>query len=154
MRVLEDDAQAAAEGVLLDVPHVDAVIEHPPALYVVEAVDEVGDGGLARAGGAHEGDLLPRLGIEAHILEDGVAGLVAEIHMFKAHVPPERDQRAVRPLPCPAPRPLCAGDQAAVLLVDVYQVGAALVHLWGLVHDLKDPLRAGQGGPGGSWTAG
>ena len=50
-----------------------------PPVHIVKAVDEVGDGGLARAGGADEGDLLPRLGVEADVLQDGLPGVIAEV---------------------------------------------------------------------------
>ena len=62
--VLQHDAQAAAQVGLLDLVDVDAVVADLAVGDVVEAVDEVGDGRLASTGGAHEGDLLTRLGIE------------------------------------------------------------------------------------------
>ncbi len=73
-------------------------------------------------------------------------GLVAEVHVLKAHIPPQGRQGAVRLLPGPAARLFRAGGQAAAALLHVDQDGSALVHLAVLVHDLEDPLRAGQGG--------
>ena len=60
--VLQHHAQRAAQGRLLDVLHVDAVVGDGALLHVVKPVDKVGDGGLTRAGGAYKSDLLPRLG--------------------------------------------------------------------------------------------
>ena len=134
MGILEHHAQGPAQIVLFDVPHIDAVIGHGPLLHVVETVDEVGDGGLAGAGGAHKSDLLAGLCKEADVLEDGVGALVAEGHVVKADIPPERNFRAVGLAPGPA----------ALLLL--HQPDLSLVHLRCLVHGLKDPLGAGQGG--------
>ena len=53
---------------------------------VVEAVDQVGNGGLTRAGGAHESQLLAGLGEKADVVEDGFALLIGEVHIIKAHV--------------------------------------------------------------------
>ena len=70
--VLEHRTQGAAQVVLADGPHVDAVVGDQAALDLVKAVDEVGDGGLARAGGAYEGDLLARVGVDGHIFQDAL----------------------------------------------------------------------------------
>ena len=48
--VLQNDAEGAPQVVLFDVPHVDAVIGDLSGLNVIKAVDQVGDGGLSRAG--------------------------------------------------------------------------------------------------------
>ena len=63
--ILQHDAQAAAQVGLFDLVDVDAVVADLAVGNIIEAVDQVGDGGLARAGGAHKGDLLARLGVEA-----------------------------------------------------------------------------------------
>ena len=58
------DAQRAAQVGLFDLVDVDAVVADFTVGNVIEAVDEVGDRGLARAGRADKGDLLPRLGVQ------------------------------------------------------------------------------------------
>jgi len=65
---------------------VDAVVPDLAVLDVVEAVDKVGDGGLAGAGGADEGDLLARTAIEVDVVEDGLARQIAEIDIRKGDV--------------------------------------------------------------------
>ncbi len=129
--VLEDHAQGAAQVVLSDVLHVDAVIGHLSLLDVVESVDEVGDGGLAGAGGAHESDLLAGLGKEADVLENGVLRLVAKRDILEADIPPEGHRGAIRFLP----RPACPLSR---------QGHTAFIYLGRLVHGFKDPLRTGQ----------
>src|SRR5699024_651659 len=109
--VLQHDAQRLPQRVLGDVPHVDAVVGDAAGVDVVKAVDEVGDGGLARAGGAHEGDLLAGLGVQADVLQDGAAFLVAKGDVVEPHVPPQRHQGAVRLLPGPAAGLFGAGSQ-------------------------------------------
>ena len=64
IHILQHDAERVAQVGLFDVVDVDAVIADLAVGDVVEAVDEVRDGGLARAGRADKGQLLPGLGIE------------------------------------------------------------------------------------------
>ena len=61
VHILQHDAERVAQVRLFDVVDVDAVIADLAVGDVVKAVDEVGDGGLARAGRADEGQLLPGL---------------------------------------------------------------------------------------------
>ena len=102
VRILQDDAQRAAQVVLADVAHVDAIVDDAALMHIVEAVDEVGDGGLARAGGADESDLLAGFGVKGDIVEDGLALLIAKIDVFKAHIAAQGRARAVLPQPIPA----------------------------------------------------
>ena len=93
----------------------DAVVADLAAVDVVEAVDEVGDGGLPRAGGAHQGDLLPRLGRNLDVVKDGLAGGIAEVHVVKDHLPRQGgvgDGAAVRAdvLPGPLAGAVVGGD--------------------------------------------
>ena len=75
-RLLHDDADLLAQRVELDVADVVAVDQHLAAVDVVEARDQVGDRGLARAGRADQGDGLAGLGAEADVLEDRPARIV------------------------------------------------------------------------------
>ena len=100
VRVLQHDAQAAAQGLLRDVPHVDAVVGDDAAAHLVEAVDQVGDGGLSGSRGPHEGDLLPRFGKEREPLEDGLPLHIAKVNVIEAHVAGKGHVLAVN-----APRP-------------------------------------------------
>ena len=58
--ILQHDAKRGTQSVLFDGLDVVAVVEDLTLLDVVEAVDQVGDGGLTGAGGAHESQLLAR----------------------------------------------------------------------------------------------
>ena len=62
--VLDDHGQGAPQIVLSDVLHVDAVVGDGTGLDLVKPIDQVDDGGLSGSRGTHEGDLLPRLGVE------------------------------------------------------------------------------------------
>ena len=64
VRVLQHHAQRLAQVVLADALDVDAIVGDAALFDIVEAVEQVGDGGLAGAGRAHQGDLLPRFGIQ------------------------------------------------------------------------------------------
>ena len=82
--VLEHRAQGVAEIVLPDGLDVDAVKGDHAALDLVKAVDEVGDGGLARAGGAHKGDLLAGIGVDVDLFQDALSGHIGEVHIGEA----------------------------------------------------------------------
>src|SRR5215207_1853410 len=70
------------EGKVLDVFPVD---EHPPLLRVVQARDEAGDGGLARAADPHERDPAARLDVEIHATQGFARFLVVgEAHVIEA----------------------------------------------------------------------
>ncbi len=124
-----------AQARLLDVANVDAVVGDGAAVDLVEAVDEVGDGGLARARGAHEGDLLARLGVERKVGEHLLLGLVAKGHVVKADVARKRRGGAVCGHPLPA---------LVRALSPVLEAHRALVHLGLKVHGGKDALRSGE----------
>ena len=150
MGILEHHTQGAAQGVLFDVPDVNAVIGDGTGLDLIEAVDEAGDGGLAGTGGAHKGDLLAGLGIEGDIVEDDLAVIVAEDYMVEPHVAPNRHQGAVRFFPGPGAGIVAGFRQvAAAVFRGPHQRHLALIHLRLGLHDLKDPLGAGHGGEDG-----
>ena len=88
-----------------------------PVLDLVEAGQQVDDGGLAGPGWAHQGDGLPGSGFQGHVLDDRGARLVAEADVLEAHMPLSRLQR---------------------------QGIGSILDLRRGVDDLEDPLRAGQ----------
>ena len=65
---IRDSPQGAAQVVLADGLHIDAVIGDESSLDLIEAVDQVGDGGLARTGRTDKGDLLPRTAIQVDVM--------------------------------------------------------------------------------------
>ena len=155
MGVLKHHAQGAPQGLLGDVPDVDAVIGDGSALDFVEAVNEAGDGGFSRAGGAHEGDLLSRFGEKGHVVEDGPPLVVAEDHMVEPHVSPKGDQGAVGLQPGPGVGvPVNPGKGPGLVLRRPDQADLALVGLGGGFHNFKDALRTGHGGEDGVYLLG
>ena len=50
---------------------------------VVEAGDQLGQGGLARPGGPDEGHRLPGGDAQVHVVEDRAVGVVAEGHVVE-----------------------------------------------------------------------
>ena len=130
--VLKHHAQGSPQIVFPDVFHVNPVVDHPPLLHVVEAVDQIGNGGLSCAGGPHEGNFLTRFGKEAYILQNGVAGVIAKGDILEANVPTQGHRRAVRLAPNPASVPLLHSH-------------LTLIHLRRLVHSLKNPFGTCQG---------
>ena len=96
--VLKDGALTEPQGVLLDVPDVDAVAGDHAALDLIEPVDEVGDGGLARAGGADEGDLLAGVGKDGDLFQHRLALHIGEVHLTEPDGAPQLGEDVVRVL--------------------------------------------------------
>ena len=66
--ILQHHGDIPAQTVPPDIPDVHVVNGDFSPVNIIKAVDQVGDGGLARTGGADEGDLLARFCIQAHML--------------------------------------------------------------------------------------
>ena len=64
---IRDSAKRGTQSVLFDGFDVVAVVEDLTLLDVVEAVDQVGDGGLTGAGRTDESDLLARTAVEVDV---------------------------------------------------------------------------------------
>ena len=64
-----DQFAVTAQVSFFDLMDVDAVIADLAILNIVEAVDQVGDGGLAGTGGADKGDLLARTAIQVDVVQ-------------------------------------------------------------------------------------
>ena len=148
--LLQHDAERAAQILLLDLVDVDRVVADLAVGDVVEAVDEVCDGGLARAGRADEGHLLAGLGIDGDVVQHVLALFVGEVHVQQTYVAAQRGigQRAVAVRMAPGPLAgafLGLGEAAVGVFHHVDQRHVALVGLGRLVHEGEDTARAGGG---------
>ena len=92
-RILGNDAEHRAQRGLGHAPDVLPVDQDAPGEWIVEAEQQASDGGLARARGADDGDLVARRNLEAEAVEDGAVGLVAEHHVVEHHRRLADDQR-------------------------------------------------------------
>jgi len=81
--LLQDDADLAAEVDVFYVTHVDAVYQDAALVHVVEAAEQVDERALAGAGAAHKPYHLVGLYLYAHLLDDGVEGVVSERDIVK-----------------------------------------------------------------------
>ena len=147
VRVLQHDAERAAQRAFFDLVDVDAVVADFAVGDVVKAVEQIGDGRFARAGRADEGDLLPRLGVERDVMQDGFALLVAEVNVEHPHVARKPGVRhaavgLMRVLPRPYASVLAAFGQHAVFLARVHERDVAVVRLGLFVNEVEDALRA------------
>src|SRR3712207_6623253 len=82
-RLLEDGRDVAPDAASLDLADVAVVHAHAALGSVVEARDQVGYRGLARARRTYERDRLPRLDLEAHVPEHRASRLVGEGHALE-----------------------------------------------------------------------
>ena len=147
--ILEHDAQGPAQVALADLADVDAVVADLAVGDVVKAVEEVGDGGFARAGGPHEGHLLAGLGVQGDVVEHRLARHILKVHVEQPHIAGQLGVGdgavgLVGVLPGPGPGPLLTLHKLTVLFGGVDKSDIALVLLGLLIHQLEDPLRAGQ----------
>ena len=149
--VLEHDAKRPAKIRLADFVDVDVVVADLAVGNVIKPVQQVCDGGFACAGGSHKGYLLPRLGVEGHIVEHRLARLVGEVYLRHGDVAlqlriGDGALCLVGVFPGPEAGVLRALFQAAVCFaadVDQGDVTAVLLRL--CIHQLKNTLRSGQG---------
>ena len=150
MGILKHDAQRAAQIILLDLVDVDTVVADLAILNIVETVDQVGDGRLARARGADKGDLLARRGVKLDVVEHHLIVAVAEIDVIHHDIALQLAifgfaRVLVRVLPRPeAGAAVAFGDDAVFVLLRVDEVHIAVVHFRRLIQQLKDALRACQ----------
>ena len=70
--VLQHHGVGSAEGVPFDLPDLVSVHVNGAVVHVVEPHEQVDDGGLARARGAHDGDGFARPGGDADFPQDGL----------------------------------------------------------------------------------
>ena len=148
MGVLQDNPQRPAQIGLSDLVDIDAVIADLAVRNVVKAVDEVGDGSLAGAGGAYKGNLLARGGIQLDVVQDNLALFIAEVHIVKGDVPfqlliGDGPVCLMRMLPGPEVGAFLRFGQGAVrFLPDIHQGDISVVLLRLLVHQVEDSLGA------------
>ena len=145
MGVLQHDAQAAAQIVLFDLVDVDAVVTDLAVRDIIKTVDQVGNGGLARTGGAYKGDLLSGAAIQIDIVQNGLFRHIAKVHIRKGDVPLHLliggGPIVMGVLPGPEVGALLGLHQLLVrAILSVYQGHISLIGLRGLIHHLKDTL--------------
>ena len=97
MGLLQHHAQSVAQVTLADLVDADAVKGYFTVLDVIEAVDQVGDGGLTGTGAADEGNLLVRHGIDVNVKEDLLLVVVTEVHVIE--LDSARDLDIAQPAP-------------------------------------------------------
>ena len=86
MGILEHDAKRAAQVVFLYMADINTIICDRTLLYVVKTVNQIGYGGLSRPCGSHKSQLLPRLRIQADVMEHCMPRLVSKVHILKPHI--------------------------------------------------------------------
>ena len=148
--VLEHDAHGTAQIILFDMGDVDAVVEDGAVANVIEAVDEVGDGGFAGTGGTDKGHFLPRLGVEVDVVENLLIWLIAKVHMFHDHIPEHwavfGDAFFVHALPCPKTGACVAFfELSACAFAGMHKNDVAFVHFRRFVQQCKDTCCPGKG---------
>ena len=85
-RLLEDERDRAADVGDAQLAQVVTVEQHAALLGVVQTSEEAGDGALARAGGADEGERLARRDVQVEPVEHEAVALVAEADAIEPDV--------------------------------------------------------------------
>ena len=86
MGLLQHHAEAAAQVGLADIIDGDTIEQDTPFLHVVEAVDEVDDGGFSGSCTSHESNLLTWVGIDVDIEEHLFLRHIAKINTLKVYI--------------------------------------------------------------------
>ena len=86
VRLLQNDGHALPERRFADLCDRYAVIKNLSPLDVIEAVDQVDDGGLACSCATHEGNLLSRLGVDVDVEEHLLLRHITEIHITEVNI--------------------------------------------------------------------
>ena len=134
--VLEHKGHLIHQHVGVGFAHIHAADLHRAGAHIPEAGNETGRGGLAAAGGADQGNRLPRLDPERNVIKRGQCGaLIGKAHVLKCHAVVLRCLRMVRD----------RKRGSAHDLVDAPQSGAGQHHAAGRKHDLGQ----GRGNDGG-----
>ena len=147
---LQHHAQGSPQVGLGNLVDVDVVVADFAVGNVIEPVNQVRNGGLARAGGAYKGDFLAGMGVQGHIVQHRLLRHIAEVHVKHGDIALQLGighgtVRLVGMLPGPAAGALVGlGNVAVFINYRVDQTDVALILLRLLVHQLKDTLRTGQ----------
>ena len=150
MRILQNDAERAAQVRLLYLLYVYPVVPYFAVLYIVKTVYEVRYRRFARARRADERYLLARPRVQTYIVQYGLFGLVSEVNVLENYISAQarlcdRAVRGMRVLPRPYTRSLFTFRKIAVLvLLCVDERHVALVLLDRFVKQSEYPLRAGE----------
>ena len=131
--ILQNNAKGAAEIRLFNLGDIDAVIADLTILNIIKAVDQIGDCGFARAGGADKRDLLTRLSIQLDIVQHHFIVRIAEIHTVQhdgalQFLVGYGAVRLMRMFPCPnAGSVVCLCNRAVLMLHGVYHFNIAVI---------------------------
>lgn len=137
--VLEHHAQRPPEVRLFDLIDIDVIVTDLAVGDIVEPVDQVGNGGLAGAGGTHEGHFLAGFGVQADVVQHHFVRCVAEIHVKELYIALQagvgHGAVAVGMFPSPQVSAFAALGEAAVFaLFGVDQGHIAFVGFHLLIH--------------------
>ena len=86
IRILKNDSQRMTKICLLDLIDVDIVITDLTVCNIIEAVDQVRDRRFTGTGRTDKCDLLTRLCIERHIIEDLLFAIIAEVNIEETYI--------------------------------------------------------------------
>ena len=150
MGILQDHAQGPAQIQLFDLVDIDVVEADLAVLDIIKAVDQVGDGRLAGAGGTDQGNFHAGFRVQPDIMQDHLVIRVTEIHPVKGDIALQgliirRIGGLVMMFPGPAAGMLIGLDDLPVFIFTVDQHDVALVCLGLFIQQAENTLRARQG---------
>ena len=89
-RVLQHHTKVPPELAAVHLARVHTIERDAPAVDLVKAHEQVDERGLARARGAHDGDLLPRLGRKRNVAHERLVGRIAKAHVLELNTAADR----------------------------------------------------------------
>ena len=146
VRVLQYQAEGAAQVILLDELYVDSVIGDLTVLDIIEAGNQVDHRCLAGTGSADEGQLLSRFSIEINVIQYLFLRYIGEIDIVEPYIAGQAYKPfgavRMRVLPGPDSGLFLGFHQFSVLFNGIDQGNLSFICFRCFVHQGEDPLGA------------
>ena len=84
--ILEHHSVGSPQALPGVVPNIATLHQHSAAVHVIEAHEQVDDGGLAGSGGAYDGHHLPCPRLQVQVMDNSASLVIAEVHMLQGHI--------------------------------------------------------------------
>ena len=142
-------AEGTAQVRFFDFIDVDAVVTDFTVGNVIKTVNQVGNSGLARTGGADKGNLFTGVRIQGNVMQNFLVGIVTEVHMVQYDFTPQagigNGAVVVGMLPCPDTGVTVGFGKGTIFAFHgIYQGNITFVGFGRLVHESENTGRTGK----------
>ena len=133
--ILQNHSHRTPQICLTDFINVDVVVPHLSVCNIIEPINQVGNRGFSGTRCPNKGNLLPRLCIQADIMQNNLFRHIAKVHMFHLHIALQlrisHSSILMRMLPCPKMRTMVGFAKVTVCIpFRIDQMHIAFILLW------------------------